>query len=552
MDSIKKMKRLARVITVLSKYGFDEIVDRSKIVNILPEAIRTKSDRAENIYNQSMYVRIRLVLEELGPTFVKFGQMMSNREDLLPGELLKELEKLQDNVPPGVIDIKQKLESDFGINTEDHFDYLDPEPIASASISQVYKGRLKDGQEVVVKCKRPGIQPQIEADLMLMKDLAELLEARYPGIRRIFLKQVVKSFESNMYRELSLVNEAANMERFQKNFRDDERIYVPELFKSFCNNDILVMEFIEGTKVTDKQKLAEQGLDPVIIADKGLNLYLKQVLDHGFFHADPHPGNIFIKDNGQFVFIDFGSMGSMLPSEKEELENAVLNFILKDAKRLIRSVKKLAVEFDVPDEKELERQVHGLFTLIDENSIENIDVNEVVSRIKGIMEHNRILFPEHMYILVKGVSLLEGIGRRLNPDLNIVASIKPYIQQSMLRRFSPEQLLKKGVHSLRNLTDIAADLPVDLYTILEKLKEDNLTVNHKIAEIEPFRLTLRNAMNRLVYAIIIAALLIGSSILVVADMPPKTGNIPLLGAIGFTLSGLFGLFIIFSIWKKEK
>lgn len=552
MDSVKKMKRLARVFSILSKYGFDEVISRLKIIHLLPENIRQKSSRAEDIFQLSMYERLRMALEELGPTFVKFGQLLSNREDVLPKELLTELEKLQDNVPPGNMDVSAKLVEYFDIDIAAHFEYIDPIPMASASISQVYRARLITGEEVVIKVKRDNIQPTIEADLLLMKDLAELLEKHYEKIRQMYLKQVVASFEANLHQELSLVNEMNNIERFRRNFAGDERIYVPKTYKEYSNNNILCMEFIDGFKINDKQQILEMGMDPATVADTGLNLYLKQVLEHGFFHADPHPGNVFINKHKQIVFIDFGSVGSMMPSEKEDLENIIINFILKDAKRLIKGVKKIAISYSVPDDQSLEREVHGVLEMLDVNSLEEIDLNSMVLKIKAILANNYLLLPGYIYMLIKGISLLEGVGRQLDPNLNITASIKPYAFKLMKQRFSPERLMSKGIDGFRTVMEAVEHLPSDALLLLEKIKDDQLIVNHKIKGLDEFRLTMRNAINRLVYAMIIAALSIGSAILVMADIPPKIMNIPVLGVVGFSLSGILGMIIIFSIWKKDK
>lgn len=551
MNHIRKIKRLGNIFSILWKYGFDDVISRIASEKYLPDGF-VKSKRGEQIFQLSIYERIRLVLEELGPTYIKFGQTFSNREDLIPKELLTELEKLQDKVPAEKMNLIQKIEEELSIQVSDHFECIDLQPIASASISQVYKGKLLNGQEVVIKVKRSGIDTVIHSDLLIMKDLAQLLENYYEAAKKMNLLQIISSFENAILKELSFKNEFQNIEQFRRNFSQSQQVTVPKTYKEYSNDRLLCMEFIDGFKINDKQKILSLGWNPDEIAQIGLNAYLKQILEDGFFHADPHPGNILLLENKQIVFIDFGSVGQMMVSEKEELENLIINFLLKDARRIIKNVKKLAISYNIKDEKALERDIHEIFTHLNSSSLKEINAGAILNRLKSILANNNVLMPEYIYLLMRGITLIEGIGKQLNPELNISDSIQPYIIKTAGKRFSPDKVAQKAFKNIRLIADTLQELPEETNRLFEKIKDDKLLINHEVKGLEDIRKTLQNVANRLTYAIIIAALSIGSSILLMAHIPPLLFGNSVLGLLGFLVSGFLGLIIIYSIWKKDK
>ena len=550
MESIKKFKRIGTVISVLSKYGIDDFISRTKLEKYLPNTFfkRIKIEHEEI----GFYTRIRLALEELGPTYVKLGQMLSNREDLLPKDLTFELQRLQDEVPPESMSIRHKMESELNIDFDESFAFFDEVPIASASISQVYKAQLKTGEWVILKVKRENIDSIIESDVLIMKDLARLLENRYEAAKQMNLKQVVSAFESNIYKELSFLNEFNNIERFRKNFINESKIHVPQTYRQYSNNNILCMEFISGAKVNDKVKIFEYGLNPVDVNKIGLDLYLRQILEHGFFHADPHPGNVFLLPNQQFCFIDFGSMGTIMPSERDALEEIMTNFIFKDAKRVIRSIKKLALFYEIQDDKILEQDIYDIFEILDNTAINEINATVIIEKMKTIMQKNRVLLPEFIYLLFRGIIIVEGMGKQLDPEMNVVKSIRPYALKYAKHKYHPKEIFDRNVKNFRTLYESFHTFPDDISVLFEKIKADKFKITHKVEGLEDMRRTLQNLGNRLVYAMIIAAMSIGSSILVMAKMPPLIFGVPLLGVFGFLISGILGLTIIISIYKKDR
>lgn len=551
MNQIKKIKRIGSVISILSKYGFDDIIARTSAEKYLPGDF-LKSKRGTEIFQLSVYRRVRLALEELGPTYVKLGQMFSNREDILPAEMIVELAELQDNVPPEELDIYKKLEEELLIDPKDYFEYINPTPIASASISQVYVGRLINGEKIVIKVKRSNIEQIIRSDVMIMKDLAKILEKNYEAAKRMNLNQLISSFENNMNRELSLTNEFHNIEKFRKNFETRPEVYIPTTYKELSNNNILTMEFIEGFKVNNKEKILELGMLPKDVAQMGVVLFMKMVLEDGFFHADPHPGNVFIMNDKKVCFIDFGSMGQIMKSDMEVLESIIENFLLQDAKKIIRLIKRLAIEYHIEDEKKLERDIYDIFHMLEHTALNEINVNDLVAKVKSIMASNNVLMPEFIYLLLRGISIIEGIGKQLDPELNVMESMRPYATELARKKYGPKEIAKKGFKHIKLLASNLQNLPDDLTVLLEKIKDDKLKINFEVEGLEEMRKTLQNATNRLTYAIIIAALSIGSSILMMAHIPPLIFGNSLLGLIGFLLSGILGIVIIYSIWKKDK
>ena len=524
----KKLKRTVSLVKILAKYGFGELLNY------------TNNDSSNEFASLTVYERIRMTLEELGPTYVKFGQAFSIREDLLPKEMIVELQKLQDNVEAKPIAVRELLAEDLNIDPELYFSHIDEMPFASASISQVYKATLVTGEDVILKIKRPGIREIVTSDMLIMKDIAKVLISYSEVFRRINLVEVLEAFEKSIFHELSFVNELDNIERFSRNFKGHRSIYLAKVFPELSNDNILCMEFIQGAKITDKQALIEMGLKPAQIAENGLDLYLIQVLEHGFFHADPHPGNLIVLQSGQIAFIDFGSMGSMMPIEKEMLEDFISHFMAQDARRLIMTLKRMALRFNVSDEHQLERDIHGFFTLLEGASLQEMDIKEVLTKFSAILNQNEILMPDHLYLLVRGIVLIEGIGRALVPDLNIVESLRPYILKIALRKLSPDEMKKNALNLLRTLTEAMKTMPEEFQSVLSKLNNGELKVIQEVPQLEPTRKMIGSLMNRLVMALLMAALVVGSAILIAADRPPKFHDIPVLA--------VFGLILSFALW----
>lgn len=559
MQAIKAPKqtgfmRIYRLFSVLTKYGFEDIMMHSSARKLIPKKYLQKHPDTAKLISISTYERIRLVLEELGPTYVKLGQIFSNREDMIPPELILELEKLQDEVPPlENFEINEAVQNNLKIKIEDYFLEIEQEPIAAASLAQVHKATLTNGEMVVLKVQRPNIRELIEADILVMKQVGRNLEKYSKTAQSFQPLRIIASFEKSIHEELQFLKEFENVVRFAKNFENSDEIYVPKVYRELSSEHILCMEFIDGIKVSNVKKLQKMQMNTKEIAQKGVDLYLKQVLDHGFFHADPHPGNIFIlPESDKICFIDFGMMGRLMPKDKELLEDLLLYFLRGDIKKIITSIENISENTSIPDYKKLENDLTELVNSVSNTEIKNMKMNVILDNFKTILYENKVTLPHYLYMLMRALVIMEGVGLKLDPEFNITQKLQPYITKITWNRFSLKRNFKKNLNRFQDFSALLDSFPEDVKTILQKIKNGKLVVIHEYKGIEELQKTFSKSINRMIIAIIIATLSIGSALLVIADMPPKFRDIPILGAIGFIISAILGLIIIISISKNSK
>ena len=535
----RKLKRSARLVSVLSKYGFQDLISRLNTSKKDDEQLGISADAG-------LYQRIRLALEELGPSFVKFGQGFSNREDLLPPDLIAELQKLQDKVETVPMDIESVVAKEFDITPSDFFLDINPQPIATASIAQVYTARLLTGEKVILKIKKPNVQAVIEDDLLLIKDLVKLIDNYSEWGKKLNLKQVVSTFEKSLLEEVSLINEKNNINQFAINFKDNTYTHVPKVYDDFSNNNVLCMEFIEGFKITDVAALKEKNLDPVQLSEKGLKLFATQILEYGFFHADPHAGNILVQNDGKIVFIDFGAVGKIQPNDKEILENMIVGFVTKNPNRIIRNLKKMAISYDIPDDKQFEKDVSEVLEFVHSTSLQDINTQEIMNKMKDVIANNHINMPGYFYLLFKGIGLIEGVGRTINPDLDIVKTLSPYTKTIIAQRFSPRNLLKNNLSRILDFTDNLDEIPKELKSLLEKLDGNKFTVTSEIRNIDKTNQLLNRGLTNVVIAIVLAALIMASAVFL-SLREPETLEI----ASSSFIIGLLSAVLLYRLLKKS-
>jgi len=530
-----KLQRTAKLTQILAKYGFQDLLGKRKS--------RGNGNDDGSSYNEpTIYERIRLAIEELGPTFVKFGQTLSSREDLFPAELIVELKKLQDRVPPQDIAIVPYIEEELQIETSVYFREIDPIPIASASIAQVYKAILIDGTPVILKVKRPHIRKTIESDLLILRDLVDFLSDYSLTIRLINLKFILETFKKTLMEELSFIHEAKNITQFARNFRGHEHIECMQVYEDLSNDQILCISWIDGIKITDKEKLLAFDLQPESIVETGLDLFLTQVLEHGFFHADPHPGNLLVNAQGKISFLDLGAMGRMLPSDQLLLEDFITCFINKDADGLIYQIKKMAIHIQIDNEKKLKREILELFDMVSANTLENIDIKTFFSKFSNILNENHIIMPEHIYLLVRGVVLMEGIGRELLPSLNIVEKIEPYIQKIIQKRLSFEYIQKEIRQKLHDSYQLLDQAPYTLRHIVQQLEQGDLSIQTHNPDIKQWQKQYRKSQSTNRHLALGGLFIISGCLLVTIDQYSLLG-LPILSWI-FLLIGIG--FLIFA------
>jgi len=550
-NGFQKIKRVGQILKILSKHGFDEIISRSNLDRILPDSFLFWNNHARKIFEDDFNTRIRAAIEELGPTFIKLGQLLSNRPDIIPQDLQEELVKLQDDVMLSEIDLRAVLKEELEIDVDSHFVELDLVPIASASIAQVYKARLNNGQEVVLKVKRAGIDEIIRADLDFIKDLVQLLQRKYEVVYKMNLYQIVLSFESSLLNELSFTNELNNIERFRRNFAGNKDVYVPKVYRKYSTDRILCLEFIDGVKVNDLEGFQSYGLYTKSVLQNVLDLYLEQVLMHGFFHADPHPGNVLINRRGQVVFLDFGAMGFMIPEDRNIIEAMVLDFLANDAKSLIKNIKKLAVVHHIENERRLERDAYEIFEMIKQNALDDIDISVMLQKLNIVLQSNHILLPDFVYILLRGVSILEGTGRQLDADLNVPESIEPFAKKIAQEKLSADYLIQQLKEKAKFAKDVLTEVPVDLLELLDKVKNDKVTLNHKMQDFDNLQLILHRMGNKFLLSILAMTFGVGASILAHGRVGYLLWGIPVLSWIGFIASFVICFALLNHLYKSK-
>lgn len=531
----RKLRRMAAVAVILSRYGFNDVLAR-----LDPRSGATQPGEDPTRASAPVYARIRMVLEELGPTFVKLGQALSNREDMLPEGLIRELQQLQDKVEAADIDITELLADNFGADYQEAFSTIDPQPLASASIAQVYRATLKTGEKVVLKVRRPHIEEVIEGDLLIMKDLARLLTTYFDFAEHINLVQAVNAFERSLLNELSLVNERENIERFARHFQHTPHSYVPKVYPALSNNQVLCMELVEGAKITDRDFLRQHGLDPAALANRGLQLYLSQLLEFGFFHADPHAGNIMVLPDGRIAFIDLGAMGVIYAADQELLEDVILNLVARNVPRLVALLKKMAIRIDIPDERKLQQDLSDMLAMVDAGGLGQLNIGLLIGKFKDVLFENRIVMPDYFTLLVRGLVLIESVGRTLDPKMNVLAGVEPYVARIVRKRMSPEYLFNKGVARLGELGHDLQHFPDDLRGILQRLNDGQLTIATDVKALDRTQAAIRRGFQLTALAVVLGSGIIATALLYAAR--PGADEWAWMGALGCV--GLGGVLVL--------
>ncbi|MCF8239289.1 MAG: hypothetical protein K9I85_14095 [Saprospiraceae bacterium] len=547
------ISRYEKVIGVLMKYGFADIIAHPPFKRFIPKSERwVPHVQGKSIFEYTRYERMRMVCEELGTTYIKFAQIASNRPDLLPEELLNELENFQDNAPTvDSKDIRQIFIGEFGKPPEELFQEFDYKPIASASMAQVHYGRLANGREVVFKIQRPGIKEIIQLDIQILRQLANLLESYFPQYNSFQPLELVTMFEDSIRKELHFRHEASNLVRFRKNFLDNPNIYVPSFFPEYSTDRVICLEFIRGYKITDLPALNALDMTGPELALKGISLYFEQVFDHGFFHADPHPGNIFILPDKRVCFVDFGMMGVVLEHDKVLMANLLLSIADRDITGLKRALLKFGKIEKLPDDKdkELEYDLEEFLTEYTTMTLENIEGTEVMAAVNRLFFNYKIRIPPNMLLLIKALVIIEGVGLKLDPSYNIIENITPFVRRLLARKYHPAKLGRQAMRAAGDIVRLLSAMPEDIMEVMRKVRQGRLHIEFEHTGLDPFYREMDQVSNRLAFAILVAALILGSSLLVIAHIPPYIYGISALGFGGFVISGLLALRLIWSILK---
>ncbi|MCX7194292.1 MAG: AarF/UbiB family protein [Proteobacteria bacterium] len=561
--AVRDLSRLHDIAVILIRYGFGDIVERMGLTHALERAGQVlHHNNATQYAHLPAHTRVRRALEEMGPTFVKLGQVLATRVDLFEPEWITEFGKLQDNAPPvPYAVIRQQLFEDLGAPPEELFASFDPAPMAAASIAQVYRARLEDGSEIVVKVRRPGIRPVIEADLRWLMRLAELAEGESPELRSFRPREVVRQFALSLRRELDFAVECRNAEHVAHNFSgyselpdvkpESPIIVIPRVYWQWTGERVCVQEYIEGIPGRRLQAVDEAGLDRKMLARRGAHAVLKMIVEDGFFHADPHPGNVFYLPGNRIAFIDFGMVGRLTEERREQLIRLLLGLVQHEPRRVLDVLLDWTGN-SVQDETGLTLEIETFLDQYHGVPLKQLRLGAMLSDLVSILRHHQLMLPSDMALLVKAFISLEGMGRELDPDFDIASEAMPMLEHSLRERYTPASLIKRGGRAVVEALTLIAGLPHDVSRLLRAARRGRLEIHIDIAHLKHVGNQLDGAANRLAVGIVVAALIVGSSIVMTVSGGPRLFGLPFFGLTGLICSAIGGLWLLLSIWKSNR
>ena len=553
--AVGNLSRLHAISVVFIRHGLGDLVRRLGVVSLLERAGEVlhwgEVARSEQLEPQQ---RLRLAFEELGPTFVKLGQMLSMREDLLPPKWTKELERLHSNAAPVPFeDILPLIERALGGPHEAAFEDLDPIPVGSASIAQVHRARLHNGRAVVLKVRRPGIEAKVEADLRLLAHLAQFVAKEVPDARRYQPVRVVEEFRRSMLRELNLATEAQNVERIGRNFRGEPHVLIPQVFAQWTSDAMIVLEYIDGISAENAAAVKAAGLDVKLLAQRGVDNVLKMILEDGFFQADPHPGNVIYLPGNRIAMIDFGMVGRLSLARRNQIIDLLVGITRRESEPMVDVLLDWAGE-EAVDEEQLSADVEDLAADYGDLPIKDMRVGEMIGRITAMMRTHGIVLPSDLTLMFKAMVTLEGSGRQYDPDFVLADRLKPFVDRALAARYAPAEVGRRGGAGLGQFFDLMQGIPRDLARLLKDARRGRLRLDLDLKRLDSFVDKLDRTINRITIGIMTASVVIGSSMVMTVTSGPQVWGIPIftaLGALGFVLAFVNSVWVVLSIWRSR-
>ena len=550
----RNLNRYRQILAILFRYGFGDLVELLKIEQYieigLQLIVRNRRDRLEKL---SRAERVRMAFEELGPTYIKFGQILSVRPDLIPADFTRELSKLQDEVPPFPFSEASKaIETEFGSPPGELFDFFDETPFASASIGQVHKAGLKDGEIVAIKVQRPGIKNIIEIDLEIMLHLATLMERHIEEMSLYRPVKIVEEFARTLEKEIDYTIEATSMERFARHFLDDPTIYIPKVFRDKTTEHVITMELVSGIKISEIDRLEEAGLDRKTITARGVDFYLKQVFDFGFFHADPHPGNIFVLPDNVICPLDFGMTGSVDRQNREYFVDLIDSVVHRDEARATRVLLKLTYWDDEPDIRLLEKDVSDFMGQHLYKPLKDIKIGKLLNHLLELASRYHLMIPPDIFLMMKALTTIEGVALVLDPEFDMIAQTAPFIERVKLARFYPGRIAGDIINIGSGMLQFIQQFPKDTLEITRLIRQQKLSLKWEHKGLETILATHDRISNRISFSIIIAALIIGSALIVISETPPLFYGISLIGIVLFSTAAIMGIWLLVAILRKGR
>lgn len=547
----EEIKRYGCIIRVFMRYGFGDLLQRLRVSRISWRKIFIRQRPA--FQDLSAPERLRLAFEELGPTFIKLGQLLSARPDILSAEFVKEFNKLQDRVQPFPFSqAKLLVETQLGHPLEHSFGSFEEEPLAAASLAQVHRAVTKQGEKVAVKVQRPGVEQVIDTDIRILRELAGLLERHVPESRYYEPVAVVDEFARSIQRELDFLREARNIERFRKRFASDSTIYIPRVHWDLTTSKILTLEFIDGIKISDMEKLEAAGLDRKRIATNGANLILKELFECHFFHADPHPGNLFVLPLDVIAPVDFGMMGVVDEEMAEKLAGVLIAVVKNDPDALADLLIQIGIVAAPMNRTAFKLELADFMDKYYELPLERLILKAIIDDLMAIARRHRLRFPPEFLLMARALVMSQNVGSMLYPEFNLIEHARPYVQKLMLRRLDPARVLKELSKTLGDTLSMLKAAPAEVSEILSKMSKDQLGIRFEHRGLERLIGEIDRATSRLSFAVVISALVIGSSMVSQMELGPRLFGYPLLGIVGFLAASILGIWLLVSILRSGK
>jgi ubiquinone biosynthesis protein len=549
LDTARDLGRLQHIVAVFIRHGLGDAARRLGWADALERAGRLVHwESAAELARLEPPLQMRRALEELGPTFVKLGQILAGRADLLGPAWIAEFEKLHSHVPSVPFDVlKAQLIEDLGQAPEKIFGWFDTHPLAAASIAQVHRARLKDGTEVVVKIRRPGICRVIEADLRLLESLAAMAAREWPDLQAYRPVELVRQFGHSLRRELDLANECRLAERIAANFSGNPGIVIPRVYWEWTRERVNVQEFIAGIPGDALARVDQEGLDRRLLAQRGAQAVMKMIVQDGLFHADPHPGNVFYLSDNRIAFIDFGMVGRLSPQRRDELLKLMLGLVQRDAPSVADVLLEWADGDSGAQESSLSADVDAFVDAYHGVPLAQLKLSSMLADVTGILRKHHLVLPSDLALLIKAFITVEGMGRNLDPGFHMASEALPLLRRALRARYHPKALAKRSWRSLNRLVDLFTRVPDDLARLLRSVRHGGVQVHIEIEGLQRVGDQLDRAASRLTLGLMVAALIIGSSIVMTVRGGPEIWGLPAFGLLGFTGACLGAAWLLRSI-----
>lgn len=547
--SYKNLKRYKEIVNILIKYGFTYIAEKLNIEGIAYKIPITTPHN--EIQDMSTGEKIRRAIEELGPTYIKLGQILSTRKDLLDQDIINELSKLRDNVEVYDIDIaKDIFKKELGFDINDVFIDFDENPIGSASIGQVYEAKLKFGEEVIIKIQRPNIEETIKSDLEILKTIAIALKDLNNDID-IDLISVVEEFQNQLLRELDYNFEAINAIKFRKMFKDTKEVYIPKIYSEYSRKRVLVMEKIKGVKLNDIETIKELRWDTKKISEIGIRSLFKQIFEHGFFHADPHPGNIFILNEGIISYIDFGMIGIIDRTTLNYLDEIAIAVIEKNIDKIIYILTDMnSINADI-DTRGFRQDLLYLIHYYYDAPIERINICDILNEVFRFLRRYKINIPSQLSTLAKTIITLEGTARQLNPDFTVSSISKEFMKHYYLNKVNVERILLDSKHNIEELLLDVKTIPKQMKGILRNIEKNNIKITIEEVKLTKLERRINDMATQLSLSLVLASMVVGSSLIISSPNVSRNNWIMIIAGMGFLLSFIVGILLVIKILRSK-